>query len=374
MDKARSSWILLIGILAMLAPLTHAAESFGYSRIKLERTWIVHDAKGVQIELHGALSVNNSYQQIVSVTTDPPMEQEMKDGVLWVTYNGTPDSDNFTIRGTVIADIDYDPKISSDGPMPLTQLNASNLTMWDENISSMATSLADDQSQLKTIRAITGWVHDNMTYDVNYWGKSISAREVFQERRGVCVEYTHLLISMARSLGFDTKYVSGYIYQDGWQQHAWAEIDVPGFGWLPADATFGQVGVLDNTHFGIHYGQDQSDTYDTLTATSESVSLDAVDTPTVMLQTTDPKGVQLTMNMDPETYVADVTLTNNRPYYAFGAYSFEVPQNYGADFIRHPPAPAGADDAQVPRPQSLPLRSRILLQDTCHRFLQRCQR
>jgi hypothetical protein len=330
-EKHASIALRLMILLIVLAHLSFSVETFGYSRIKLERTWVVLNATGATIDLHGALSVNNSNQHILSVTTSPNMTREMKDGVLWVTYHGMPDSDNFTITGTVIADIDYDPHILSDNNTPVGKLDSSDLTAPDEGISSMARSLAKDESSLETIRSITQWVHDSVKYDIHYWGQSKSAQDVFKERRGVCVEYTHLLISMLRSQGFETRYVSGYIFENGWQQHAWAEVDVPGYGWLPADATFGQIGILDNTHFGVHYGRDQSDTFDTLTSTVDSVDLQAFDIPAVMLQTTDSKGVAMSMSMDKETYIADIAITNTRPEYVFGSYSFLVPSTYGAD-------------------------------------------
>jgi hypothetical protein len=322
---------LLSLLILSIALNTVNASSYGYSRIKMEREWIVDGANGTPIDFQGALSANNSFQRIISLSTEPQMTQEVRDGIIWVSYAGTPTSDHLVLKATVIADVDYDPHILSDSPVPGTKLNYTNLTEPDDGISKQAHMLERDGSSLETIRALTEWVHKNVTYDISYWGKTKSARETFVVRRGVCVEYTHLLIAMARSLGFDTRYVSGYIYVNGWQQHAWAEIFVPGYGWLPADATFGQVGIMDDTHFAIHYAADQSATFDTLTSTSTAVNLDAKDTPSVLQQGPEEKGIAMSFSMDARTYIFDVTLNNSRPEYVYGAYSFQVPQSYGAD-------------------------------------------
>ena len=259
------------------------------------------------------------------------MQQELRDGVMWVEYTGTPTSDHMILKATVVVDIDYDPHIANDSAVPGTPLNSTNLTEASDAISNQARLLEDENSSLDTIRALTDWVHTNVMYDLSYWGHTKSAVEVFSERRGVCVEYTHLLIAMARSLGFDTKYVTGYIYVNGWQQHAWAEILVPGYGWLPADATFGQVGIMDDTHYGIQYADDQSGAYDTLNSTSTEVNLSVRDTPSVVTESTDAKGVSMSMQMDNKTLVADVTINNSRPEYVYGTYAFQAPQNYNAD-------------------------------------------
>lgn len=331
MDGKRPAVISCLLLACLLTLGLAQATSFGESHLSLERAWTVTGAKGVAIDFWGALSVNNSFQQIVSVETTPQLDQEMRNGTLWVHYHGIPDSDNFTITGTVVAAVDYDPDIPKDSPVPGAPLNGTNQTQYDEAIARQASLLSQNSSSLETVRALTDWVYHNVTYDLAYWGKPESALEVFSQRRAVCVGYTHLLIAMARSLGFDTRYVSGYIYDSGWQQHAWAEIFVPGYGWLPADATFDQVGTMYDTHFGVRYGADQSDTYDTLQSTSQSVDLQALDAPQVIFETNDSKGVSVSLQINKQDYVVNATLRNSRPEYVFGTYQLQLPEKFGGD-------------------------------------------
>lgn len=65
--------------------------------------------------------------------------------------------------------------------------------------------------------------------------------EVLAERSGCSMDLAHVLISAARVIGFPARFVTGYIYRDdpdaGHRQapHFWAEIEVPGFGWIGFD-------------------------------------------------------------------------------------------------------------------------------------------
>jgi len=72
-------------------------------------------------------------------------------------------------------------------------------------------------------------------------------------KAGTCRDYALLMMEGARSLGFAARFVSGYLYDDskigagaetligGGVTHAWAQIYLPGAGWVPFDPTNGLV-------------------------------------------------------------------------------------------------------------------------------------
>jgi transglutaminase-like putative cysteine protease len=73
---------------------------------------------------------------------------------------------------------------------------------------------------------------------------------------GSCRDLAVLLIEAARSLGFGARVVTGYLYRpsaDGVSTgaigagttHAWADIYVPGSGWIAYDPTNGTIGGMD---------------------------------------------------------------------------------------------------------------------------------
>jgi transglutaminase-like putative cysteine protease len=67
-----------------------------------------------------------------------------------------------------------------------------------------------------------------------------TAAEALAQGEGVCQDHAQALIAMARMCGMPARYVSGYLSAsaDGAAHeaaHAWAEIHVPGFGWIGFD-------------------------------------------------------------------------------------------------------------------------------------------
>jgi transglutaminase-like putative cysteine protease len=73
-------------------------------------------------------------------------------------------------------------------------------------------------------------------------------------RRGTCRDFALLMIDALRALGFAARFVSGYVYvpdrddasvQGGGSTHAWAQVYLPGAGWIEFDPTNGIVGNRD---------------------------------------------------------------------------------------------------------------------------------
>jgi transglutaminase-like putative cysteine protease len=81
-----------------------------------------------------------------------------------------------------------------------------------------------------------------------------SAEATLSRGRGSCRDIATLFISAARSLGFGARAVSGYLHDptrslfgsaDAGSTHAWAEVYVPGAGWIAFDPTNNSVGAAD---------------------------------------------------------------------------------------------------------------------------------
>jgi transglutaminase-like putative cysteine protease len=75
-----------------------------------------------------------------------------------------------------------------------------------------------------------------------------TAAETLRAGSGSCRDLAALFIEAARALGFGARAVSGYIFdpQDPhWRSdttHAWAEVFLPGAGWIAFDPTHGRTG------------------------------------------------------------------------------------------------------------------------------------
>lgn len=71
--------------------------------------------------------------------------------------------------------------------------------------------------------------------------------EVIALRSGVCQDFAHLFIAVARTLGVPARYVSGYVHDAEEAEvhgasHAWAEAYLPERGWTAYDATHPETG------------------------------------------------------------------------------------------------------------------------------------
>jgi transglutaminase-like putative cysteine protease len=83
--------------------------------------------------------------------------------------------------------------------------------------------------------------------------------DVLEQGKGVCQDFTHLMIALLRSFGVPARYVSGYIHRPNKesQSHAWCEAWLPDLGWFGIDPTNDRVV---NDHFvKVAVGRDFTD-------------------------------------------------------------------------------------------------------------------
>jgi len=113
-----------------------------------------------------------------------------------------------------------------------------------------AHSLADELSKdLDASVSVMDWLatvgerfNQAFTFDREATGISTPLAEVIVNRRGVCQDFTHLLISCLRQRGLPAAYVSGYLLTNprpgrarvvgADASHAWVSTYIPGTGWV----------------------------------------------------------------------------------------------------------------------------------------------
>jgi transglutaminase-like putative cysteine protease len=71
--------------------------------------------------------------------------------------------------------------------------------------------------------AIVKFVSRHMTYTKGVTDVFTTAATAFAQGRGVCQDYAHIAISVARAAGLSARYVSGHLLGEG-ATHAWIEI------------------------------------------------------------------------------------------------------------------------------------------------------
>ena len=78
-------------------------------------------------------------------------------------------------------------------------------------------------------------VHSYMTYTPGVTGVNTTAQEAFHQKSGVCQDYAHVYLALARKAGLTARYVNGLPEGEG-ASHAWCEVWINGV-WLGIDPT-----------------------------------------------------------------------------------------------------------------------------------------
>jgi transglutaminase-like putative cysteine protease len=107
-------------------------------------------------------------------------------------------------------------------------------------------------SLLQGARDLMTRIHEDFTYATDATDVSTPALEALQMRRGVCQDFTHVMLGCLRSLGLPARYVSGYLLTalpagqprlvGSDASHAWVSV------YLPAQDGAGQWTELDPTN------------------------------------------------------------------------------------------------------------------------------
>ena len=98
---------------------------------------------------------------------------------------------------------------------------------------------------LTVLRELNAAIYNAFDYVPQSTSADSPIDEALEARKGVCQDYSHIMIALARSLRVPCRYVSGYLfhrveYNDRSAQdatHAWVEALLPELGWVGFDPT-----------------------------------------------------------------------------------------------------------------------------------------
>jgi transglutaminase-like putative cysteine protease len=98
---------------------------------------------------------------------------------------------------------------------------------------------------LSYLRELNSAIHDWFDYVPKSTRVDSPIDQAIESRQGVCQDFAHIMIALARSAIIPCRYVSGYLFPDGQRPdrspegatHAWLEALLPGIGWIGFDPT-----------------------------------------------------------------------------------------------------------------------------------------
>ena len=106
-------------------------------------------------------------------------------------------------------------------------------------------------------------IADRFEYKKGITNAASPITEILRSGSGVCQDFTHLMIGLARVLRIPARYVSGLVHPDaerfrGFSQtHAWCELLFPSAGWIGFDPT--NNCIVAGNFIKVAYGRDYRD-------------------------------------------------------------------------------------------------------------------
>ena len=129
-----------------------------------------------------------------------------------------------------------------------------------DTVSALALRVASgSDSLLRVIRAVIGWVYEEVEYLRGMTGVATTAEQVAAAMVGVCQDKTHLALGMLRSLDVPCRYVSGLLTGQTGETHSWLEFLHPQAGWVGADPTRGVIAPPARDYVKLCVGRDYTD-------------------------------------------------------------------------------------------------------------------
>lgn len=108
-------------------------------------------------------------------------------------------------------------------------------------------SFTDGCPLLEAANDLMHRIHTEFRYDPAATSVATPLAEVFHKRRGVCQDFSHVMIGCMRALGLPVRYVSGYLETKpppgkarlvgADASHAWVQVWCPELGWCDLDPT-----------------------------------------------------------------------------------------------------------------------------------------
>ncbi|SFK56120.1 Transglutaminase-like enzyme, putative cysteine protease [Halobacillus dabanensis] len=147
----------------------------------------------------------------------------------------------------------------------LAYLNETPYTfLYKEQIQEIMNEVGDANDPIRFSLRLMEYINRSIRYDTTVTQVNTKACESWPLHAGVCQDYAHIMISVLRSQGIPSRYVSGYLYvgEDSAligdaATHAWVEVMAPGIGWIGLDPT-NNVEALEQ-HIRIATGRDYAD-------------------------------------------------------------------------------------------------------------------
>ncbi|MFC2159721.1 transglutaminase domain-containing protein [Actinomycetota bacterium] len=204
------------------------------------------------------------YQKINGIQTSVPVKEEIFDNHWNKLFKFEIEDDllpgeRLSIRSIIditmfefdYSDINQDLYYDEDDP-DLIRYTGEDLFIDSDNPDILDLSMriiGNETSPIKIAGLLYNYIARNLYYDYERAEdreyEFMNASEILETGKGVCSDYSILYTAMLRSVGIPARLAAGIpvytiLYETGKEidvGHAWVEIKIPGYGWIPVDIT-----------------------------------------------------------------------------------------------------------------------------------------
>jgi transglutaminase-like putative cysteine protease len=131
----------------------------------------------------------------------------------------------------------------------------------------MEPSLLPGKDVMEVVHDLMSRIYREFAYTPGATETNTTLSEVMEKRKGVCQDFSHVMLAALRGVGIPARYVSGYLetlpppgkekLQGADASHAWIEAWAPACGWVGFDPTNNKI--PGDQHIKICHGRDYFD-------------------------------------------------------------------------------------------------------------------
>ncbi len=145
---------------------------------------------------------------------------------------------------------------------PLCFLRETDLTRPCKNVKKISEiAKKNNKNQIEFAHKLNLIVSKSIKYASGSTTTSTSSKDALRQKKGVCQDFAHILISAARFNQLPARYVNGFLFEETVSgentTHAWVEIFINNLGWVAFDPSHKKC--IDDKYIRISSGFDFED-------------------------------------------------------------------------------------------------------------------
>ena len=141
---------------------------------------------------------------------------------------------------------------------PICFLRNTRLTKPGKKIIELSKKIKQKKNIINFCHELNLLVADAISFKTGSTNNDTTAEQSLLQKKGVCQDYAHILISLARFFSIPARYVNGYLMEDNntdnYSTHAWVELNIESLGWVGFDPSHKKC--IDENYIRISCGYD----------------------------------------------------------------------------------------------------------------------